>query len=168
MPLTFKEKSQNNLNRLQFLILLLQEMVYSHNSNTGNRFLLTMNSSTWYQPPLPLLTLDKKILPNTPFESFHLSLQVWISCYLRITQACWFEVFLILIVHIVLLFVLLFCLFAPDSSLLPLSRCLLLPPPPLPPSPPPFLPPSLLRKTRTSMSASTTSSVRTTLRAFPT
>ena len=84
----WREKSQNNQNRLQFLILLSQEMVYSHNSNTGNRFLLTMNSSTWYQPPLPLLTLDKKILLNTPFESFHLSLQVWISCYLRITQAC--------------------------------------------------------------------------------
>ena len=81
----WREKSQNNQNRLRFFFFFkscYHRKWYTVTTvTTGNRFLLAMSSSTWYQTPLPLLTLDKKILLYIPFESFHLSLQVWISCY---------------------------------------------------------------------------------------
>ena len=49
------EKKNSNVKFIQIVfnqILLKQEIVSSHNNNTGNGSLLAMKHTTWYQPSL--------------------------------------------------------------------------------------------------------------------
>ena len=86
MPLTFGEKKVRIIKIVfNFFINpvitgngIQSQQQYRKQISTDNEQLHMVST------PLPLLTLDKKILLYIPFESFHLSLQVYLLLQVRI------------------------------------------------------------------------------------